>query len=297
MVLWFLGIPVCTAIPFILWTILSSTALDAGLVEDIVFVSTVLSLFAGIPTAILFASVAFERSRILKRTWKAGHIRRFAGTLSSEDWTNNTDAILRKAARVEIGSQVDMVADLHASDDVLYRIGDRETKQWIPLELTRGTRPPVAAARFKAPIEWLDPDREDEILRRRLTAGELDEILGYANRVRRARWWLALGLAWIVLSLSRLAGMEIFELGLPVIYAVCVGATIIGLVYIFYYSTSKAKLYERDWEDGWAIILEPPQVSTLTDGEMSMSEAIEVLPISGATWTIGGKPAGWRKRV
>ena len=298
LILWLFGIPVSVAVPFILWNLLNAAFTESPATEDIVLIVAIFSIVIGIPISIYFADIALKRYRVLKRTLSENHARRFKGKLNDEDWTNrNTEFVLRRAAGFEDPDDRELSIDLHAVDDVLFKINDSETDRWIALELTRGIRPPDAPARFKAPIQWVDPEREDDILRRRLTTGELDEILGYANQLRRRRWWQTFLIAWAVAGFSRVVAIKIFELELPAIFLLCTGAIVAICGSVFYYWTSKAERYDQDREDGWAIILEPAQVSTLGDGESVPRQSIEVLPKSGAAWTIGGNPAGWRSRI
>lgn len=51
----------------------------------------------------------------------------------------------------------------------------------------------------------------------------------------------------------------------------------------------------RHFVFGWAVILEPEQISMLRKDESDLTKILEVLPISETVWTIGEKPAGWRR--
>lgn len=138
---------------------------------------------------------------------------------------------------------------------------------------------------------------EDNILRRRLTPGECDEILGYSRKMRRRRWLQILPIAWLAAGLTRLLNMIIFELEFAASFTLWAAVTIITCATLFYRWTSSAELYDQDCEDGWAIILEPTQLSTITSDERTLTQPVEILPISGVIWTIGGNPAGWRRRI
>lgn len=298
MALWLLGIPLSVAVPFILWTVLNLVSTQPSPVEDIVTIAAILSIIIGIPASIYFADIAFKRSRVLDRTLSADHVRRFEGELNDEDWANNDAQLtLRRAASVKSQEDRALSIDLHAADDVLFKIDASEMERWIAVELTRAIRPPDAPARFKAPIEWVDPEREDDIARRRLTTGELNEILGYARQIRRRRWWQTIAVAWLVALLGRIVGAKIFEWEFPGIFLLCVGAIVVVCGSVFYYWTANAERYDQDREDGWALILEPTQVASLSDGERILTQPVEILPVSGLTWTIGGNPAGWRRLV
>jgi hypothetical protein len=296
MALWLLGIPLWLAMPFIFGVILNLTFGEADLIEDIVFVLAILSIVIGIPASIYFADLALKRYRVLRRTLSAHYLRRFEGTLDDQDWTSSTHSTLRRAVGAKDHDTLQLGVDLHAADDVLFKIDDRNVDRWIAVELTRAARPPDSPARFRAPIEWSDPEREDGIVRRRLTTGEIDEISGYARLVRRRRWWQLVAVAWLMGALSRLVGLKIFELESAEIFLLWVGTTAVVGGGLFYHWTSAAELYDQDRMDGWVLILEPSQASTLIDGERNLTHSLEVLPMSGVTWSIGGTPASWRKR-
>lgn len=295
LIFWLLGIPVCLGVPMMLSVILNLTAADTGMVNDIVAVTALVLLVIGIPASLYFADRALRRFRVLNRTLAANHLRRFAGNISSEDWTNTAYAVMKRSGYLNEHENRETHIDLHAVDDIVFKIDNDKVERWISVELTEAARPPDSPARFKAPLEWTDFEKEDDILRRRLTGSESDEIRGYARKMRRRRWWQMLIVAWVAAILSRLIGIKIFELEFAAIFAIWAGVTIIPSALLFYRWTLDAELYDEDREGGWAIMLEPTQLSPISHGEKTLTQAVEVLPISGVVWTIGGNPAGWRR--
>jgi hypothetical protein len=135
---------------------------------------------------------------------------------------------------------------------------------------------------------------EDELERRRLTPGEREEILQYARHVRRRRWLQALAAGWFLAVVTNLLDSR-----LPgrVGFAVWAAVSLLACAVLFYRQTRRARLYEQDAGQGWALVIKPEQASVISRGEHSLTDAMEVLPVSGAAWVIGGKPAGWRGRV
>lgn len=290
-----LGILVCIVLPIILWLVLNASLTDTTSVNDIVAIVTVTSLIFGIPVFAYLSDRALKRYRVLNGTLFANHVRRFVGVIDKEDWTNGTYDVLKRTGHLREGEGRKTEVDLHAADDILFKINDNEVERWTFVELTKATAPPDSPARFKAPIDWVDPERKDDILRRRLTASERDEIYNYAKKIRRRRWWQLLIVAWLAAAVIRPVGIKIFELEFPAMFAIWAATTIPICAFLFYRQTHEAELYDEDRSDGWAVSLEPNQISTITDGEKHLTQAVEILPFSGATWTIGGKPAGWRK--
>jgi hypothetical protein len=187
--------------------------------------------------------------------------------------------------------------ELHAASDVIYQVNGVKPKGWIAIELTKAACPPDSPARFIAPEEWQIPEAEDEVERRRLTLGEREEILQYAGHIRRRRWLQVLATAWLLAVVMNLLTSKLLELETPMKVAVWAAITLVACAMLFYKQTLTARLYDQDSDHGWALVMESKQASVMSKGKHDLTGLIEVLPVSGALWMIGEKPAGWRRRL
>ncbi len=295
-ILWFAAIPTCFAFVALLWFGMSFILNDSDLLDNIVTVFAIVAVALGIPFSLFFADLALKRYRVLKQTLSFGTIRCFEGKLTDEDWTDKAHDVLRRSGLISDIPCISRI-ELHAASDVIYQVDGVKPEGWIAIELTRAASPPDSPARFIAPEEWQIPEAEDKVERRRLTPSEREEIFQYAGHIRRRRWLQVLATAWFLAVVMNLLTSKLLELGTSMKVTVWAIVSLTVCAILFYKQTLTAKLYDQDSDHGWALVMESKQASVISKGKHDLTGLIEVLPVSGALWMIGEKPAGWRRRL
>jgi hypothetical protein len=250
----------------------------------------ILTLFIGLPVGLLRARDIARRRRMLKRTIEIGSVRCFEGQFNDDDWTDLTRQAVKRTGLAHWDGLNRL--ELLASSDVLYRLNKSEPRKWTPVELTAAAPAPVSPARFAMPRDWEGASESIEMTRRRLTEEERRELSSYARRVRKNRWIYAVPVFFfariIAVFSSKLASSEV-RTGV----AITLGVAAFG--YLFFRSTREASRWEFDAQYGWLGVVQPAEDHDLHTADAKIRPPMEVLPGSGAVWTIGNKPAGWRR--
>jgi hypothetical protein len=122
-----------------------------------------------------------------------------------------------------------------------------------------------------------------DVVRRALSSAERDEIAGHARRLGRLPAVLVVFTAsFLVLSARELRGVHPAEPGSGVLVAVW--ASFLAYAWWrFFRALALARKLRDDVSNGWAL--------RATAGGPAGNE---VLPVSGAAWTVQGAPAPWR---
>lgn len=252
------------------------------------------TLFIGLPVGFLRTRDIARRHRMLKRTIEIGSIRCFEGQFNDEDWTDLTRQTLKRTGCAHLDGLNRL--ELLASSDVIYRLNKTEPGKWYTVELTAAAAAPASPARFAMPRDWESASEGIEMTRRRLTEEERRELSSYARRARKNRWIYAVPVFFfariIAVFGSKLASSQV-RTGV----AITLGVAAFG--YLFFRSTREASRWESDAEYGWLGVVQPAEDAAEGHdphpADAKIPPPMEVLPGSGALWTIRNKPAGWRR--
>lgn len=287
--------PVSVIFPITVSASIDSSAAQPEFLDDVFATFLILSIFLIAPFSLYFASKAFERYRLIRRTLDAGVVRVFEGTSNNEDPTDTVRRLLLKKglfSQTEAGGER---IELYAADDVIYKVNGRRSRHWVEITLTMAALPPQSPAIFGAPIDWQLPKNDGRLVRRRITSGEKDEILSYARKIRRGTWLQILFGLWLMASLIKAIANSF---GLQPVTSVQIGIVLasIGSGVWFFRQGSVAEQYVDDAEGGWVVVLGAQQAQTLSEEEANFTANVEILPHSGALWIVAGKPAAWRRQ-
>lgn len=296
-ILWFALIPIWFGAPVLLLIVLSLIINDTYLLEGIIATVAIVSVVFGTAFSLFRADLAWRRYRVLKRTVSIGNVRCFEGKITDEDWTSDAYEVLMRAGLLDENIQGESKIELHAVNDVVYQVQGVKPQKWLAIELTRAASPPNSPARFIAPDEWLIPEIEGEVLRRRLTPGERDEVLQYARDIQKRFWLLVLALAWFLAVTVNALVTKLLLLERQTGIAIWAAATVIISALLYYRQKQEADLYKQDSDYGWTVIIAAKKSLPPKEDVHDLTAELEVLPISGTVWMINRKPAGWRKRV
>ncbi len=263
-------------------------------VEDVLAVLVIAVSLIGFTISLILADKAFRRYIISKRTLSQGQIRIFKGDLDNEDSTDQERERLLKSGVLYIGQTESITLELHAVDDVIFAKNGSRLRKRIAVELTTAASLPQNAAKYNLPSEWELPS-EDNLLRRRLTSNEKEELLDYARQIRKWRWLQIFLGVWFVGSLIRiiakLTGLET-ETAIQIWVVLAVAGS--GLWY--YWQGRKARIFDEEAELGWALVFNAEHAAAMAGTDRAFTGEVEVLPASGLIWGIKGKPAGWRRK-
>lgn len=180
----------------------------------------------------------------------------------------------------------------------LLSVNGRPIRRWLAVPIAEATAPPAAPVRLAVPktlADKLDPSLSVE--RRRLSAGELDELARHIGRLKAPSGTLVLLIALTALGLGlALSAGESFDKMVPrdVAYAALV-AVALGLnTWVYVRARRLANRLERDQKDEWVVIVAKETASHSLAGGSAQPLVVEMLPASGVVWTENGQPGGWR---
>lgn len=256
---------------------------------------------AVLPVLLVLVPNALRRGRILRRGGRAGYVRRFAGTVNWNDSTDLDLARLVRAGLVQPGID-EATVDLHPRDDFVYAVDGVVLSRWIPIEATLTASRPEAPLELDVPASWMPEGARVPMERRRLTSAEKDEIQGYARVLKRATRLILMTL--LLLPLLAVGATALERFGIDPRLAVAAMAIAGGLIALRHILRIRRqfRLFAQDVDLGWVIIVRPRDTARRapTPGNADAIDSLRVvttefLPVSGAVWTVDGRPAGWRR--
>lgn len=263
-------------------------------------------LLLGLPVALLLAhDAARERGRILDDI-SSGRVLQFEGVLPDPAPGHDERRVLLSSGLLtEKPGQVQHLRVFPRSELVRGR-DDRGRVRLMRLHLQHAARPPGYAWRAQLGPDLVAVGAPEGVrfVQRRLTEGELAEVRGYIRRLRRPDGRLWVGFVFFGLSffglvsgflsgdLSRAPRGEWISGGLMLL---------VGLAAFRSYvlRLRHARSMQLDLSAGRAVsALGWAGEITSADRKRRRghrpSENDEFLPVSGALWTLSGRPADWR---
>jgi hypothetical protein len=252
-------------------------------------------LIAPVAAAFLVGYDARSKARYYGEARAFRCVRCFAGTMS-EDPTDHSQRVLVRAGLIQPDSKEHCQIELFPSNDVVYSVNGVRVRKLIRVDVTTAAARPEDVAEYAVPVDWQSDDLPFEPQRRRQSADETDEIIYYARRVRRRMWISPLLFVYLW---ALVVGDFLYET-VKLSSSLCWAIFFAGAIALFGLLLSGPWRHTRQCKTdaglGWVIIV-PPHKHTERDGtEKTQKETIEVLPVSGAVWTIDGRPAGWRRK-
>jgi len=164
---------------------------------------------------------------------------------------------------------------------------------------TVDTAAPPPSARIAA--EWVEPTliEGDTIYlgERQLTAAELREIRRYRRRLIWEPLRIALPLTlWFGTVLALCLSSGRYPTRINLVFFILLGIVTVIQNVLLVARVGEARLYGADARAGRVRIIRfPLSGDEAARGGGRLSQAIEALPVSGATWTVDGAPALWRE--
>ncbi len=254
-----------------------------------------------------------RRGAKLRKTRKIGYVRRFEGPPGWFDPTDRSLHVLLKANLLQNPVNGLCVVELLPHLNLAYSVNGVRLKKDVPLGITSAAVRPADAPAYDVPKSWLSDNAPPGLERRRPSPEELDELKGYSRPSRRF-WFMAatrfvlvavctcyllsILSAPILLAWQRYTGLRIDPALLPpvaIVLGLAVAIWRIGLQ--VYRVVNMAQRVKKEIELGWIIAVPtfgPPLPGST---EPQRGPVIERLPVTNLLWTIGGKPAGWRRNV
>lgn len=256
----------------------------------IVIIFGFFGLLLGIPMVILRTKDLINRRKAYKATLSKKFVRRFEGKVLQE----RADGI-EKIWKVKIDdpNQPFVIESLMGAD-AIYSIQDKPVSKWNELYITYASTKQPNTPYFQIPKDhFLDGKVEDYpvyLARRRMTQGEIDEILFYARRVKRKYW----GSIYVFMFTGGLTMTVLPHLSVTAqttTHAAISIASTLTLMYLYkIWSTSRS--FRRDAEYSWSIQYDPDKNPDDHEG----NRIIEYLPDSNAIWLVENVPADWRSK-
>lgn len=267
---------------------LPNPTLKSEPVQDVFATIFILGLMLGIPMAMLRTRDLVRRRKAYMATLAQGSVRRFEGKPA------HRAGFIEKKLGVKIDDpEQPFVVEMLTGGDAIYRIQGWPGRRWLELNLTYATSRPANPAYFQIPKEQL-LDRVEEsppyLARRRLTDGEIDELLFYSRRIRR-KYWLSMfvfmsggGVARVVSKGLSVSDQTANHVG------IVVGVVVMLLFIRRIWSISRA--FRHDAEYGWSIRYDPESNPDDREGD----GVVEYLPASHTPWVVENMPADWRHK-
>ncbi len=246
----------------------------------------------------------------LRRVWSAGKVRRFEGPLSFFDHTDHTLHFLAQGEILFMDPSGQAVIEVLSDCDELYSLNGFRPKIDIPVMVTIAVPRPENVTTYDMPGSWGEPVDDANVGRRRPTANEREEMR-YYTRLSYKYWFRKAWTTLVFAAGSGLVGFHIigttfkfvesfykpsFEpLNVMLAFGGLIAVAAIALMGLVINDDIRlAQKIRKDIEFDWifAASFEELDEAELPPGSMNVFER---LPVSGLHWTIGGKPAAWRK--
>lgn len=262
---------------------------DSGWIQAIIFgFSLAAAIFILPASALLMTRDIFKKWNALRVDLRESRVECFA-----------TDA--SPSSQAEISNVSKIVSTPTKTIEVLPRSGliflldGIRTNHESYADITEAVAPPESASLYAIPHEWASgiaesKKEQSQFERRRLTSGELDELAQHL-RWWRPHSWAVLGFAAIFVMFL-IAGVLNYVDGDPkrandqsIFSILLVAGTSFFLLRSYVRGKRASNRLSHDHASAWVVVVEPK------DGSQDRQE---VLPISGAVWTINGQPSGWR---
>jgi hypothetical protein len=245
------------------------------------------------PTAIVYLIGREARSRAqgYRRARIFGYVRRFAGTAHMDDPTDRCLLALVRAKLIQPDSREHCELELLPLSNVVYSVNRVPIRKYVRLEVRTAAARPQDAVEFAVPSEWLPGEVPFEPQRRRQSRQETAEILRYWRSIKRKVWLSPLYFTLVCYCLYQLV-----RVAYPTAPVLLSAAAISLAGFLLFRNWQQARHVKADADLGWVMVV-PPHTSTDKNGTDKEEErTLEVLPRSGAIWTIDGRPAGWRRK-
>jgi len=251
-------------------------------------------VFGGTGLSLLLAHDSFALSRQYREVMRVGHVRRFSGTIRCNDPTDLSVQRLVRARLATPDCEEHYDIELLPLADMLYSVNGTRLRKRIRVYPTAVVVTPRDTIELAVPPDWHAPNLPFVPKRRRQSHEETEQILRYVRRIRRLIWLPPLVFVYIW---ALVTGDVLYEyVGLS--RGTCITIFVAGAVGLVGFFLSRAWRHgsrmRADAEFGWIIIVPPHKYTDKTGAEHVQEETVEILPASGALWTIDGRPAGWR---
>lgn len=273
-------------------------------VSDYFLVVVVVSSIVGCAIAMLWGMEFLERARKLRATRRHGFLRVFHGPYNWYDPTDPALLDLLKSRLLRDDAPAMANIELFPHLNELYAINGTPVKTIVKLTLTTGAARPTESMVLDIPKAWIENESDFQLERRRPSADELQELGQYAM-LTRVYWLRTIGsgfcvalflvylLGLIVKMAVRASFIEPFEPGeLLRVALLAPAAGAILTAYRVRRDLRFTRLIRQDMECNWIFMISPPKSEDIKE---DIGNMVERLPVSNVLWTIGGKPAGWRR--
>jgi hypothetical protein len=246
-----------------------------------------------VPAAIVFlvGREARSRARGYRRARILGYVRRFAGTAHTDDPTDRCLLALVRAKLIRPDSRDYCELELFPLSNVVYSVNKVTIRKYLRLQVRTAAARPQDAVEFAVPSEWLSREVPFEPQRRRQSQQETAEILRYWRGIKRRMWLSPLCFTLVCYCLYQL--VRVAHPTAPVLF-LAIAVSLAG--FLLFRNWQQARHFKADADVGWVIIVPPHRYPDKDGSEKAEDRTLEVLPQSGAIWTIDGRPSGWRRK-
>jgi len=263
-------------------------------------------LLLGLPVALLLARDAAHQRKTIRDDIASGRVLRFEGVLQDPGQDQDERQVLRAGGVLtEEPGQVQQLRVFQHSQSVR-GTSDRGRVRLLRVTLQHAAQPPGYAWRAQLGPDLVPVGAPEGVrfLQRRLTEGEQEEVRGYIRRLKRPDGGLWVGFVlfgisafgliggWRSGDLSRAPRSEWISGGLMLVVGL---ATFRAYALRLRYARSlhlDLRAGRAVSAEGWT--QEMPSADRKRGRGRRPLENEEFLPVSGALWTMSGRPAEWR---
>lgn len=245
-------------------------------------------LLIGFPVVILKIRDSRSQYKIYNMTIELGQVRCFESDIIDPFLSDFLEKRCHKN-----GWSNPVIIEALPAHDILYSINGERCPMWIPIKISNAALKNPDSPYYDLPKSWVYDENISNIKRRRLTRGEVDEIMFYSKRNKRRIWYLLL-VCYCSFASHHLFSLIGFNKNMSRWAAIEVAVFILlyGLFRIF----KKSRLLIKDANIGWVLLYTPQNgINNIVQNEIKILP-FETLVYSNIVWAIDGKPAGWRHK-
>ncbi len=265
----------------------------AGSIAVILMMATIM---LGIPLMLLMIRDNVNCLKGYNKTLKESKVRCFEGVPKTDPWNKTIINQFGKKGWMDCEDNSQLSIDLLLEEDVLFKVNSHFVSRWFPVDVSTVAVKRPDMPYYDLPTDWIHTDENTDVKRRRLTEGEIIELLAYGKANKGRYFGLLFPMFLIGVNIEKLIKqLEKWNLE-NYIYLILISlAVLFSLAALGIWKSSWK--FKKDAEIGW-VLMQTPTYEDIQSAESNEKPVpIEFLMYSGLIWVVDGQPSGWRNKA